>query len=202
MGFCLLNNVAVAARALADRGERVLIADFDAHHGNGTQDAFYDDPRVLFVSWHQWPLYPGSGSMEETGVGPGEGTTINVPLPPGATGDSYREVIERVLAPAVERFAPTWLLMSAGFDAHRDDPLTSMGLTSGDYADIVSDLLDLTRVPVVAFLEGGYDLDAVAASGAATIGALAGSRIHPERPTTGGPGAEVVDRLAARHRLV
>lgn len=200
MGFCLLNNVAVTARALADRGERVLIADLDAHHGNGTQEVFYDDPRVLFVSWHQWPLYPGTGALGEIGTGAGEGSTINVPLPAGATGDSYREVIERVLAPAVEGFAPTWLLVSAGFDAHRDDPLTSLGLTSGDYADIVSDLLDLSRVPVIAFLEGGYDLDAVAAAGAATIGALAGSRIHPERPTTGGPGAEAVDRVAALRR--
>lgn len=200
MGFCLLNNVAVTARALADRGERVLIADFDAHHGNGTQEAFYDDPRVLFVSWHQWPLYPGSGALGEIGVGAGQGTTINVPLPAGATGDTYRELIERVLAPAVDRFSPTWLLVSAGFDAHRDDPLTSLGLSSGDFADIVTDLLDLIRVPVVVFLEGGYDLDAVASAGAATIGALVGERIHVERPTTGGPGAEVVERVVAQHR--
>ena len=200
MGFCLFNNVAVTARALADRGERVLIADIDAHHGNGTQDAFYDDPRVLFVSWHQWPLYPGSGGLAETGAGAGEGTTVNVPLPQGTTGDVYREVIDRVLVPAVERFDPTWLLVSAGFDAHRDDPLTSMGLTSGDYADIMADLLELTGVPVVAFLEGGYDLAAVASAGAATIGALVGERLHPERPTAGGPGATVVDRLVDQRR--
>lgn len=201
MGFCLFNNVAVTARALADRGERVLIADIDAHHGNGTQDAFYDDPRVLFVSWHQWPLYPGTGAINETGMGPGEGTTINIPLPPGTTGDVYRDVVERVVAPAVEEFQPTWLLVSAGFDAHRDDPLTSMGLTSGDYADVLADLLDLTDVPVVAFLEGGYDLGAVGAAGAATIGVLAGERLHPERPTSGGPGKEAVARVVSqRHR--
>lgn len=200
MGFCVFNNVAVAARALTARGERVFIADIDAHHGNGTQDVFYDDPEVLFASWHQWPLYPGSGAMSETGTGAGQGTTINVPLPPGATGDHYRSSIERVIAPVVARFAPTWLLISAGFDAHRDDPLTTMGLTSGDFADIVSDLLDATGLPTIAFLEGGYDLEAVAASAAATIGVLAGERPHPERPTSGGPGAVVVDQVQEIHR--
>src|SRR5438270_733744 len=123
MGFCLLNNVAVAAAALADRGERVLVYDWDAHHGNGTQDAFYADRRVLYVSAHQWPLYPGTGALDETGRGPGAGYTINLPFPPGTTGDVYLAAFDEVVAPAVERFDPTWVVVSAGFDAHRADGL-------------------------------------------------------------------------------
>ena len=133
MGFCLISNIAVVAAALADAGERVWVLDYDAHHGNGTQAAFIEDPRVLFVSLHQWPLYPGTGRATETGTGAGVGTTMNVPLPPGATGDVYLRAFDEVIAPVVERFAPTWLLISAGFDAHRDDPLTELGLTAGDY---------------------------------------------------------------------
>src|SRR5690606_33215987 len=131
MGFCLFNNVAVAAAALADRGERVLIVDYDAHHGNGTQDVFYDDARVAYVSFHQSPLYPGTGTLAETGEGPGLGLNVNVPVPPGATGDVYRAAVDEVLARLVERFTPSWLLISAGFDGHRADPLTDLGLTSG-----------------------------------------------------------------------
>ena len=137
--------------------------DYDAHHGNGTQAAFIDDPRVLFVSLHQWPLYPGTGRATETGTGAGVGTTMNVPLPPGATGDVYLQAFDEVIAPVVERFAPTWLLISAGFDAHRDDPLTELGLTAGDYPLLTARALQL--VPpgrCVAMLEGGYDLDALA----------------------------------------
>ena len=133
MGFCLVSNIAVVAAALADEGERVWVFDFDAHHGNGTQDVFVDDPRVLFVSLHQWPLYPGTGRLTETGSGAGAGTTLNLPMPPGATGDVYLQAFDEVIAPVVERFAPTWLLISAGFDAHRDDPLTELGLTAGDF---------------------------------------------------------------------
>ena len=124
MGFCLVNNVAVAAAALAARGEKVLIVDFDAHHGNGTQDIFYADPRVFYASFHEWPLYPGTGRLSERGREAGEGTNLNFPLPEGATGDVYLRGIDEVLAPLAERFAPTWLLLSAGFDAHRRDPLT------------------------------------------------------------------------------
>src|SRR3954463_12850719 len=141
MGFCLLNNVAVAAAALTDRGERVLVYDWDAHHGNGTQDAFYADRRVLYVSAHQWPLYPGTGAIEETGEGPGKGYTINLPFPPGTTGDVYLTAFDEVVAPAVERFDPTWVIVSAGFDAHRADPLTGLNLTAGDFADLTERLL-------------------------------------------------------------
>src|SRR6266704_2982230 len=120
-GFCLLNNIAVSAAALADRGERVLIVDWDVHHGNGTQDIFWDDARVLYVSTHQWPAYPGTGGASETGGPNAAGLTINFPLPPGATGDVALAALDDVVAPAVEQFDPTWVLVSAGFDAHRAD---------------------------------------------------------------------------------
>ena len=175
MGFCLVSNIAVVAAALADAGERVWILDYDAHHGNGTQAVFEEDPRVLFVSFHQWPLYPGTGRASEIGTGAGRGTTMNIPLPPGATGDVYLRAFDELVAPVVERFAPTWLLISAGFDAHRADPLTELGLTAGDYPLLTSRALQL--VPpgrCVAMLEGGYDLDALAACASAVLGALAG----------------------------
>jgi acetoin utilization deacetylase AcuC-like enzyme len=199
MGFCLLNNVAVAAAVLAARGERVAVVDYDAHHGNGTQDLFYADSRVLYVSFHQWPLYPGTGRFEEAGSGAGEGTTLNLPLHPGTTGDAYRRAVDDVVVPAVERFGATLMVLSAGFDAHRDDPLTDMGLPSGDFADLTSRLMAL--VPAgqwLAFLEGGYDLDALAASSGASVAALAGLRWAPEAPSSGGPPAPVIDAAARR----
>jgi acetoin utilization deacetylase AcuC-like enzyme len=203
MGFCLFSNVAIVAAALADAGERVWVFDYDAHHGNGTQAAFEEDPRVLFVSLHQWPLYPGTGRVTETGTGAGRGTTMNVPLPPGATGDVYLRAFDEVIAPVVERFAPTWLLISAGFDAHRDDPLTDLGLTAGDFALLTARALPF--VPpgrCIAMLEGGYDLDALSASAAAVLGTLAGASIDAERPSSGGPGgAAVTDAAMVWSRL-
>ena len=198
MGFCVFNSVAIAAAALAEAGERVAIVDIDAHHGNGTQDIFYDDPRVLFASIHQSPLYPGSGMVGETGQGAGAGSTINVPLPPGATGDIARRAVSDVIAPAIEQHQATWLLISAGFDGHRADPLTDLGYSSADLADLVADLAVL--VPpgrVVTVLEGGYDLDAVRDSSAAVTAQLVGERTRPEAPTDGGPGIEVVRAAAA-----
>jgi acetoin utilization deacetylase AcuC-like enzyme len=201
MGFCLFNNVAVVARALAERGERVVIVDYDAHHGNGTQDAFYDDHRVTYVSFHQHPLYPGTGALLETGMGEGRGRTVNIPLPAGATGDLYREAVDDVIAPLVDEVGATWMLLSAGFDGHRADPLTELGLTSGDFADVTAELAAL--VPAgrrLVFLEGGYDLEALRDSTAAALAALAGERIHVERPTGGGPGREVVAAAGLAHR--
>jgi acetoin utilization deacetylase AcuC-like enzyme len=193
MGFCLLNNVAVAAAALADRGERVLIVDWDAHHGNGTQDAFYSDPRVLYVSMHQFPLYPGTGRLDETGEGAGAGTTINFPFPPGTTGDTYRAALDEVVAGAVESFAPSWAIVSAGFDGHRADPLTDLGLSAGDFADLMAAAVGTVGPGRrLAFLEGGYDLTALAESAGASIAALAGASYRPEAPTSGGPGGAVV----------
>jgi acetoin utilization deacetylase AcuC-like enzyme len=193
MGFCLLNNVSVLAATLADRGERVLIIDYDAHHGNGTQDIFYDDPRVVYVSMHEHPMYPGTGALEETGAGEGAGATINVPLPSGATGDVFRLAFDELVAPLVESWKPDWVLVSAGFDAHRRDPLTSLGLTSGDYADLATAVLELApKGRCVLFLEGGYDLDALTTSFGATVAALAGEEHRPEAATSGGPGRNVV----------
>ena len=201
MGFCLFNNVAVTASALAERGERVLLVDVDAHHGNGTQDAFYDDPRVLYVSMHEWPLFPGTGSLHETGRGEGTGTTVNFPFPAGTSGDAYLAAIDEVVLPIADEWQPTWLLISAGFDAHRLDPLTDLGLTSGDYGLVTERLVGVVgRGRVVAFLEGGYDLEGLATSSAACLSALAGALVQPERPTSAGLGRNVVDAALKIHR--
>jgi acetoin utilization deacetylase AcuC-like enzyme len=201
MGFCLFNNVAVTAAALAERGERVLIVDYDAHHGNGTQDIFYEDPRVMYVSFHEWPLFPGTGRADEIGAGAGRGTTINVPFPHGTTGEHYRRAVDELLAPAAADFGPTWLLLSAGFDAHRRDPLAGLALTAGDFADLTRSICDL--VPAgrrILFLEGGYDLEALSLSVGASLAGLVGRSYRPEAPSSGGPGGEVVD-AALKNRV-
>ena len=198
MGFCLLNNVAVCAGHLAAAGERVLVVDIDAHHGNGTQDAFWDDPRVTYVSVHEHPMYPGTGMLSETGGPEAPGGIVNLPVPAGTSGDVYRRLVDEVVVPVAERVAPTWLLLSTGFDAHRDDPLTGLGLSAGDYHDLTARLLRLVPASrAIVFLEGGYDLGAVATSTAATLAAMSGVEHRPEPVTTGGPGAEVIG--AARH---
>jgi len=200
MGFCLFNSVAIAARSLTADGSKVAIVDFDAHHGNGTQAVFIDDPSVLYASVHQSPLYPGSGAATEVGEGAGIGLTINVPVPPGATGDVALKAIDEVIGPAVDAFSPDWLLVSAGFDGHRDDPLTQLMYSSGDIADLMVRLM--TMVPpgrVVAVLEGGYDLGAVRDSSAALVGALVGEACRPEPATFGGPGAEMVEAARRIH---
>jgi acetoin utilization deacetylase AcuC-like enzyme len=201
MGFCLLNNVAVSAAALAADGERVLIVDWDVHHGNGTQALFWDDPSVLYVSTHQSPFYPGTGGAAEVGGDEARGLTVNVPLPAGATGDAVRRALDEVAAPVIEGFGPTWVLISAGFDAHRADPLADLALSSGDFADLARTVLGYAPRPgrVVALLEGGYDLGALRSSVAATLGALtnAPAPSGSEIPTAGGPGADLVDRAAA-----
>jgi len=204
MGFCLFNHVAVAAAALVGRGQRVAVVDVDAHHGNGTQDIFYDHPGVLYVSWHQSPHYPYTGHVEEAGAGEGLGTTLNIPMPSGATGDHYRRSLDELVAPTVEVFGADWLLVSAGFDAHRADPLCDLGLTSGDLADITADLVALVPTGrTAALLEGGYDLGAVADCAAAVTAALGGVRLHPESPTSGGPGEQfVAGAIEARHRAL
>ncbi len=200
MGFCLLNNVAVTAAALRARGERVLVVDWDAHHGNGTQDIFYADPAVMYVSMHEWPLYPGTGRLTDTGTGPGTGATVNFPLPAGATGDVYLDALDRAVEPLVEDFGPTWVLISAGFDAHRADPLTGLGLSAGDYVDLTARVMAFTPPQrLVVFLEGGYDLDALRDSTAATVSTLIGSPQRVEQATGGGPGRTVVRAVADLH---
>ena len=175
------------------------MVDIDAHHGNGTQDAFWDDARVTYVSIHQHPMYPGTGREHETGGPNAPGTTVNIPVPAHTAGDTYRRAIDEIVVPLVERIAPTWVLVSTGFDAHRADPLTDLGLTSGDYHDLTRRLIRL--VPAgrsVVFLEGGYDLDAVATSTAATLAALSGVEHRPEPVSTSGPTAEVADAVLVR----
>ncbi|MGH9170622.1 MAG: histone deacetylase family protein [Acidimicrobiales bacterium] len=191
MGFCLFNNVAVTAALLATRGERVVVVDWDAHHGNGTQAVFYDRADVLYVSLHQFPFYPGTGSLDETGSGAGTGTTVNVPLPAGTGGDVYRAAFETLIEPVVESYAPSWVLISAGFDAHRDDPLCDLLLTAGDYADLTARSLRLAPPGKrIVFLEGGYDLGALRTSTAACVAALAGLELRPEPSSGGGPAGE------------
>jgi len=185
MGFCLFNNVAVAARhALDSRGvERVLVFDWDVHHGNGTNDVFSSSREVLFASIHQWPLYPGTGPLEDVGEGVGEGHTINLPVPPGSGHDSWLSLVEHVVVPAARAFEPELVLVSAGFDAHRADPLADCRLEVESFAAMarhVRRLADEVGAPVGAVLEGGYDLDALSASVAATMEALA-HRDDPER---------------------
>jgi acetoin utilization deacetylase AcuC-like enzyme len=201
MGFCLLNNVAIGAATLAADGERVLIVDWDVHHGNGTQDIFWDDPRVLYVSTHQWPAYPGTGRASETGGLSAPGLNVNVPLPPGSTGDTVLAAIDEIAAPVIERFAPTWVLISAGFDAHRDDPLADLAWSAGDFSALTTKVAAFAPQPgrVVAYLEGGYDLAALGRSVGATVAALGGRSWMPEPVTSGGPGRESV-AVAARLR--
>jgi acetoin utilization deacetylase AcuC-like enzyme len=197
MGFCVVNHVATTAAALRDGGARVAIVDIDAHHGNGTESIFWADPDVLFVSLHQWPFYPGTGALDDRGGGAGVGFTCNLPMPAGATGDVYRQAFDDVVAPVVERFAPDWILVSAGFDAHRADPLTDLGLSSADYGALMARLVAWAPRPgrLVAFLEGGYDRAALRDCTAATARALLGLPARPvEAPTAGGPGAEGVRR--------
>jgi acetoin utilization deacetylase AcuC-like enzyme len=205
MGFCLLNNIAITAAALAARGARVLVVDYDAHHGNGTQEIFSADPRVAYVSFHEWPLYPGTGRIDELGTGDATGTTCNVPLPAGATGDLYLRALDEVIAPLAARHGPDWVLVSCGFDAHRADPLTGLGLSVGDYAAVATRVIQLAPRParVIVFLEGGYDLDALRDGTASTVGALAGASLEPsEPPTANGPGREYVDAAADLWREV
>lgn len=196
IGFCLLNNVAVTARWLGERGERVLILDWDAHHGNGTQETFYRDPRVAYVSFHQFPLFPGTGDIRQMGTERGLGTTINFPFPAGTTGDTYRSAMEEVVLPFSEDFRPTWILVSAGFDAHRADPAAGLRLSAGDFADLTAAILDVAATGrLVLFLEGGYDLQALKLSTAACVARLTGAEYRPEPPTSGGPGDEVVGNV-------
>jgi acetoin utilization deacetylase AcuC-like enzyme len=175
MGFCFLGNVAIGAKyALDHHGlSRVAIVDFDVHHGNGTQDLVENDPRILFISTHQSPLYPGTGESSDTGP---HGTVLNLPLRPGTGSDAFCRVAVDHILPRVEAFRPGLILISAGFDAHRDDPLANLALTEADFGWITRELCAVANRHclgrVVSSLEGGYDLDALGASAAAHVAAM------------------------------
>ncbi len=181
MGFCLFNNVAITTKcALANyKLERILIVDFDVHHGNGTHAAFYDNPHVLYISTHEYPFYPGTGSIEETGSGTAEGTTINIPLPAGSGDTEYLEVFEQIIVPAAIRFKPKLILVSAGYDTHWADELALMQVSVTGFAQmvkIIKGLADeLCNGRLVFSLEGGYNLTALSASVKATFDMLLGN---------------------------
>ncbi len=174
MGFCLVNTIAIAAREAQRKhgAERIAIVDFDVHHGNGTQDIFYSDPSVFYGSSHQMPLYPGTGSMKETG----SGNIFNAPLPPGSGRERMREAYEARILPALDVFAPDFILISAGFDAHRRDPLAQLEWEANDYAWVTGRILDIAdrhcAGRVVSLLEGGYDLNGLSEGVAAHVGML------------------------------
>jgi acetoin utilization deacetylase AcuC-like enzyme len=164
MGFCLFNNVAIGARYAQRKHniERVAILDWDVHHGNGTQHVFEADPTVLYISLHQYPFYPGTGARSERGIGKGEGYTLNFPLPAGTGEDEYLSIFKNDVVPALSRYKPGLLIVSAGFDAHRDDPLGGMRLSEGSFAEMTKLVKDVA--PLVSVLEGGYHLGALAQS--------------------------------------
>jgi acetoin utilization deacetylase AcuC-like enzyme len=177
MGFCLFANASVAARHALDSlgAERVFILDWDVHHGNGTQAVWWSSPEVLFASLHQWPFYPGTGALGEVGEGDGEGYTINLPVPAGAGEEEFLSLVQHVALPAAREYRPDLILISAGYDAHRDDPLADCQLTTESYVQMALAVAALGReleAPVGALLEGGYDLGALAESVAATLEAL------------------------------
>ena len=202
MGFCLFNNVAVAARkAIRDFGvEKVAIVDFDVHHGNGTQESFYSDSKVLYFSTHQYPFYPGTGALSETGAGEGEGYTVNCPLRAGMNDSHYLAVYRHVLAPVIEAFEPGLILVSAGFDAHERDPIGGMRVSSQGFAAIASVIEEAAveaGAPTVYALEGGYDLGALKESVSLVVEVLKGEAF-PAIRSEAFPGMEGILQAHAR----
>jgi acetoin utilization deacetylase AcuC-like enzyme len=199
MGFCLFNNVAVAAaHAIAECGaERVLILDWDVHHGNGTEAIFYDSSEVLYSSIHQSPLYPGTGAATDFGNGAGEGHTVNLPVPPGSGPDEFLALVQHVVAPIAREWRPGLLCISAGYDAHRDDPLANCEVDDAGYWDMAATMRELAGelgVPLLICLEGGYSLAALARSVVATLEAVSGEDDLREAPIE--PAAPYRERLA------
>lgn len=179
MGFCLFNNVAIAARCLQKEGlAKIAIFDWDVHHGNGTQWAFYDDPAVFYASVHQYPFYPGTGAASDTGEGAGRGYTLNVPMPGWCGDEEYLSLIDETVLPAIRKFGPDFFLISAGFDAHRADPIGGMRVTTEGFAEMTSKVKEFAEKScngrLVSVLEGGYDLDKLAESVVAHISVLLG----------------------------
>jgi len=203
MGFCLFNNIAVAAAEALDAGaERVLVLDWDVHHGNGTEAIFAADPRVLYISIHQSPLYPGTGPADYEGEGEGRGYTVNLPVAAGAGRDEFCGLVEHIVAPLAGAYGPDLIAISAGFDAHRDDPLASCRLAEDDYADMAATVRDAAAAagaPVLVCLEGGYAPQALAASLVATVAALDGDRAP--RPAPSDAAAPSIERLRRRFAI-
>jgi acetoin utilization deacetylase AcuC-like enzyme len=198
MGFCFFNNVVITARMLTGGGAKVAIVDWDVHHGNGTQTMLDADPDLLYLSIHQHPFYPLTGNVTERGVGAGIGTAVNAPIPAGTGGDVYQEIFDRVFTPVLSQFAPDWILVSAGYDAHEEDPLAEVRLISADYrwmANRLTRILPSNRV--IVFLEGGYHLAAIAASVSHTVAGLEGKSVE-YRPRQSPPGAWRVVQEVAR----
>jgi acetoin utilization deacetylase AcuC-like enzyme len=198
MGFCLFNNVAVAAaHAHAALGvERVLIFDWDVHHGNGTEAAFYGSPDVLYTSIHQSPLYPGTGAQADVGSGEGQGFTVNLPVPAGAGPDEFLSLVQNVVVPIARDWRPGLVCLSAGYDAHRDDPLANCELETETYREMALAIRELASelgVPILVCLEGGYALGALSASVVATVEGLSGNGTAREAPPE--PAAPYRDRL-------
>ncbi|MBV9169116.1 MAG: histone deacetylase [Chloroflexi bacterium] len=187
MGFCLFNNAAIAAAWLLanKRAQRVAILDYDVHHGNGTQDAFYDRDDVLYVSTHQYPFYPGTGFWQQTGDAAGHGYTVNISLPPGCGDAVYAAALERIIEPVVKRYAPEFVIVSLGFDAFWQDPLAQMQLSISGYARLLRSAMLLSGGRLVVALEGGYDLDALALGADSLCRILLGE--DPPADTLGGP---------------
>jgi acetoin utilization deacetylase AcuC-like enzyme len=204
MGFCLFDNIAVAAQhALDAHGlERVLVLDWDVHHGNGTNAIFHDSPQVLFVSLHEWPLYPGTGPASDVGSAAGIGYTVNLPVAAGSGDALYASLLQHVVVPLAHAYAPQLLLISAGFDAHRDDPLATLELTENGYAALTGTMRRLAaelEVPVGAVLEGGYDLHALAASTAAMLRVLIAADPPPAADVPLLPEARAAAARLAEH---
>ncbi|HID20515.1 MAG TPA: histone deacetylase [Methanophagales archaeon] len=197
-GFCIFNNIAIAAEHLKRRyyANRILIVDWDVHHGNGTQDVFFDDPSVLYFSTHQYPHYPSTGWIDEVGKGEGEGFTVNVPLPAGTDDAGYLYALNNVLVPIANEFEPEFVLVSAGFDAHVADPLASMKVTTfgfGLFMDLVKEIAEKwSKGKIVIALEGGYNLDAIAESTLSVFNSLLSGR---EKRREGMVSKSVVERV-------